>query len=474
VNDQTTDGGVVLALVDGGTWSSAFGRSLTNLQLWDIGHDARMIREGCGYLHVEAGVGEVAHARNKLVERFLAETKAEWLLMIDTDMGFAPDLLDQLLGAADADERPMVGALCFRQKWDATIPADLGARRWRIEPTMFRYAKVEGTGEEGFAPIIDYPRGELVRVDGTGAACLLIHRSLLETVEVEMGPSWFEPLKHPSASPGSKPRWFSEDLSFCARVASVGSPLFVHTGVKTTHHREGIFLDEVTFDQERERSRPATSGSLTDAAFASQPESHWTARREDCEHPEWWHSTDAQSTEVEVTELVAAFVRALQPAVVVETGACIGQTSAAIGRALAANGHGRLVTLEPVAAFREIAAGRCTGLPVDVVPGESLPYLMVPPERRGDTSVGTVGFAWLDSLTELRIPELNALVNFGWLAPGAVIGVHDTAPQHAPLGEQLRALPWVRFLDLPTPRGVVFLQVLPIEPVAYIKGPDDE
>jgi hypothetical protein len=36
--------------------------------------------------------------------------------------------------------------------------------------------------------------------------------------------------------------------------------------------------------------------------------------------------------------LVAAFVRALQPETVLETGSAFGQTAEAIGRALAANG----------------------------------------------------------------------------------------------------------------------------------------
>jgi len=462
VNDQTS-GGVALAIIDGGTWSSVFGRSLTNLQLWDIGHEARMIREGCGYLHVEAGVGEVAHGRNKLIERFLADTKADWMLTIDADMGFAPDLLDNLLLVADEEQRPMVGALCFRQKWDPSVPADLGARRWRIEPTLFKYGRVDSTQEEGFAPILDYPRNELIQVDATGAACLLIHRGLLERIKKEIGPVWFEPLKHPSAAPEGKPRWFSEDLSFCARVAAVGDQIHVDTGVQTTHHRDGLFLDEVTYDQERNaresRSPRPMSEQPSEDVFPLHPESRWTARRPECPHPELWHSPDAQSTEIEVTELVARFVRALQPSLVVETGACIGQTSNAIGRALVANGHGRLLSLEPVSQLWQIASGRCSGLPVDIVQSESLPCLTVPVERRGEMSIGTVGFAWLDSLTELRIPELVALRDFGWLAPGAIIGVHDTGPQHNPLGDQLRALPWIRYLDLLTPRGVVFLQV---------------
>jgi hypothetical protein len=76
-------------------------------------------------------------------------------------------------------------------------------------------------------------------------------------------------------------------------------------------------------------------------------EARFTAPRADCPHPEYWHSTDSDSTEIEVTELVAAFVRAPQPETVLETGSAFGQTAEAIRRTLAANGHGRLVTSNP-------------------------------------------------------------------------------------------------------------------------------
>lgn len=180
-------------------------------------------------------------------------------------------------------------------------------------------------------------------------------------------------------------------------------------------------------------------------------ESRWTQPREDCPHPEYWTSTDAQSTELEVTELVGAFVRAIQPELVLETGTCIGQTAEVIGTALVANGHGRLVTCEPEPKLAAFARARCRGLPVDIVEEPSLDYIA----RLGSR----VGFAWLDSLIWLRVPELTALHDLGLLAPGAVIGVHDTGPQHGTLGADVRSIPWLTSLSLRTPRGVTFCQV---------------
>lgn len=178
------------------------------------------------------------------------------------------------------------------------------------------------------------------------------------------------------------------------------------------------------------------------------PESTWTRPRDGCPHPGRWSSYDSDSTELEVTALVAGFVRALQPDLVVETGTAWGQTAEAVGRALACNGQGRLVTFE-VDRDRVVASlFRCQDLPVDVVDRPSLDGI-------ADLPAGTVGFAWLDSLFDLRLRELEALRPK--LGAGAVVGLHDTGPQH-PLAGQLDGLRGWRRIDLPTPRGVTFLQ----------------
>lgn len=181
---------------------------------------------------------------------------------------------------------------------------------------------------------------------------------------------------------------------------------------------------------------------------AADSEARWTPPRPDCPHPEWWTSTDAHSTEIEVTELVAAFVRALQPEFVVETGTCWGQTAEAIGRALEANGHGQLVTLEVEPQKVAYSADRCVGLPVQVTQCSSLAY----------TPDGPVGFAWFDSLLPLRVEEFNHYRP--WLAAGALVGFHDTGPQFGGFGPQIAALEGVRPIQLRTPRGVTFVEVL--------------
>jgi predicted O-methyltransferase YrrM len=198
-----------------------------------------------------------------------------------------------------------------------------------------------------------------------------------------------------------------------------------------------------------------TADELTAAGVTTETAERWVKdRTEDrytppspwCDHPQDWHSDDAQATEHEVSELVAAFVRALQPEIVVETGSNSGQTTEAIGRALARNGHGHLHSLEIDPVMADLAAQRCEGLPVTVVRSDSLSWS--PP--------GEVGFAWLDSEPGIRHLELQRLRRF--LAGGAIVGIHDTGPQH---GTARMLLPLVQAgeftaITLRTPRGVTF------------------
>jgi len=177
------------------------------------------------------------------------------------------------------------------------------------------------------------------------------------------------------------------------------------------------------------------------------PESTWTPARPDCPHPQRWSATDADSTETEVTALVAALVVALQPDYVVETGTCVGNTAEAIGRALLRNGQGQLVTLEVDPVRAEQSRRRCDGLPVTVLGRSSLDWMPELP----------VDFAFFDSDPVARPLEFRRYLP--WMHDRTVVGFHDTGPQH-PVRELLAPLEHegllVSPLYLPTPRGVCF------------------
>lgn len=99
---------------------------------WDVSHEQRVMRGG--FLAMRCGTGGIVTARNEVAARFL-ERDAEWLLWVDTDMGFTADTADRLLAAADPTERPIVGALCFAQHEYATD--GMGGFRTRPRPTLY-------------------------------------------------------------------------------------------------------------------------------------------------------------------------------------------------------------------------------------------------------------------------------------------------------------------------------------------------
>lgn len=190
-------------------------------------------------------------------------------------------------------------------------------------------------------------------------------------------------------------------------------------------------------------------------------ESRFTESRPDCPHPERWHSPDSDSTEIEVSRLVAAFVEALRPDLVVETGSAFGQTAELIGQVLYTAGVGHLYTFEVDGSRVAATAERVHGLPVSVGMQPSLDGIagLIADERNHEK----VGFAWLDSLFELRVPELRAIRPL--LTFGAIVGIHDCGdaagtkyPGFSQQVETAAARLGFNRISLPTPRGVTFLQ----------------
>lgn len=225
-----------------GHYTHCFAESLRDLLLFDLTGKARTAHDH-GTLGKECGAGDISEGRNQLAKVMCDESRAEWLFMVDSDMGFEPDTLERLLASADPKERPIVGALCFALKTDGR--RDLFGISYRSVPTLYQWYD---DGEQvGFVPMLDYDEG-LVPVSGTGAACLVIHRSVLERIRAKYGDVWFDPIRHPSG------RRIGEDLSFCVRAAAIDVPVHVDTTVKTTHDKGSLFLDEAQY---RAQPRPS-------------------------------------------------------------------------------------------------------------------------------------------------------------------------------------------------------------------------
>lgn len=178
-------------------------------------------------ISVRVGTDGLVAARNTVAEQFVA-SRADWLLWIDTDMGFTADTMYKLVAVADPAERPVVGALCFASRQYAHD--GMHGYRTRPQPTIFDWL-VGDDGKPRFASVPMYPVNQLVQVAGTGAACILIHRSVFERLAEKFGPTWYD------RTPGTDGKLLGEDISFCVRCSALEIPLHVYTGVRTTHFK---------------------------------------------------------------------------------------------------------------------------------------------------------------------------------------------------------------------------------------------
>jgi hypothetical protein len=183
----------------------------------------------------------ISTARCNIVRRFLAHPgEPEWLWMVDTDMTFDIDILDRLVGVADPVERPIVGGLAFgvgplKINGDDYANAQLGTH-YKPFPTIYTL------GDDGkMVHWQTYQENTVMPVQSTGAACLLIHRSVLAD------PRWLED-GHPLP-------WFretvlngevcSEDHYFCLRAGKFGFPIHIDTSAKTGHVKTFVVDEEM-------------------------------------------------------------------------------------------------------------------------------------------------------------------------------------------------------------------------------------
>lgn len=239
----TGNGQVQVAYLHPPRVSHSWHVSMTGMLMHDLAHDARMIGTG-GPLMKNSTSGALVQDRNWCTARFLDHTPHEWLLFIDCDMGFAPDSLDRLLEVADPATRPVVGALCFILE-DVALDG-MGGRRMTAAPTLYQLAR-KPSGEVSMVMRKHYPPDTVLPVAGTGAAFLLIHRTALEKLRAEWGDHWFDEIRT------ARDERVGEDLAFCGRLGAAGIPIHVHTGVRTTHHKD-VWVGVEDY-------RPAESGS---------------------------------------------------------------------------------------------------------------------------------------------------------------------------------------------------------------------
>jgi hypothetical protein len=182
--------------------------------------DIRLFGE---YVCIESS-NNLSKARNTLVRGFMTEDRfaeCDWLLFLDTDMVFDPDLLQRMVGRATELGLNILGATCV-------VVTEHGAI-----PTLFVPDKDTVT-----SVLLDYPDDTVAELAATGTGCLLVHRKVFADMQDAAGGSthcWFG--YDLLASDTGREFECGEDISFCLRAAKAGHKTYVDTTLHVGHHK---------------------------------------------------------------------------------------------------------------------------------------------------------------------------------------------------------------------------------------------
>lgn len=188
-------------------------------------------------------------ARNSVVQTFL-EGPFEWLLQIDSDMGFPENALDRLAAhtvGPDGTERHILGVVCPILKGAVIVPVPDDPTKPAIRASRSGVSVVANafwwqTTPEGRRVVVTTnkpPNPEnsaVLPCDGIGAAFLLVHRSVFEKMRKEQKyPYWFGPIYMDEDHA-------SEDLGFCMRAKECGFTTWAVSRIEVRHEKS-VMLD---------------------------------------------------------------------------------------------------------------------------------------------------------------------------------------------------------------------------------------
>lgn len=172
---------------------------------------SQMLEYNADYLprlwYDRATISYHAAARNKLAHRM----RGDWLVMLDTDHQFEPDLIARLLYTATVHD----------------IDVLTGLYQYKVfphQPVLYAWKNPDNP-LEGVQSIADWDTAlPLFTVDSAGGGCLFVRRRVFDRIRAELKERPFDPLPP-----------LSEDNSFFYRLKKLGIKAWVDTRIKSHH-----------------------------------------------------------------------------------------------------------------------------------------------------------------------------------------------------------------------------------------------
>ena len=182
----------------------------------------------------------VYDARNQITQYAIQNGGFDFILWLDSDMTFEPDLMEKLMadieGTEDGQRKQAVTGLCF-------------GRRPPFKPCIYNRLEVKQSGNmisPECDPFYDYPRDKVFPVEACGFACVLMRMEMLEAMGIYGVP--FFPVGG-----------LGEDLTFCWRAKKLDMQFYCDSRLKIGHIMR-ISVDEAFRDKIFEGSAPEETG----------------------------------------------------------------------------------------------------------------------------------------------------------------------------------------------------------------------
>lgn len=171
-----------------------------------IAYNAEFVEDSTHYIHYDrVKYSDHAPARNTLVDRFYGD----WLLMLDTDHEFEPDILRRMLYSLNTYNIDVLSGL-YRFK------------KPPYSPVIYAYSP----SGEGPSPIASWNKDiKILEIGASGAGCLLVRRKVYTTIR-GTGEGAFDRF------PGC-----SEDHSFFRRLKKLGIKSYCDMTIEAQHLR---------------------------------------------------------------------------------------------------------------------------------------------------------------------------------------------------------------------------------------------